>query len=55
MVQGPPQTSERQCGRGCLDGRGSVQQWRYRLHLMRIMEVSMVYNGVAVVSVFLLL
>ena len=37
------------------DGRRSAQQWRYRLHLMHIMEVSMIYNGLAVVSAFLLL
>ena len=37
------------------DGHWSAQQWRYRLHLMHIMEVSMVYSGLAVVSVFLLL
>ena len=31
------------------DGRKSAQQWRYRLHLMHTMEVSMVYSGLAVV------
>ena len=51
MVQGPPQTSERQCGRGCLDGRGSAQQ----AVPTPFKEISMVYNGLAVVSVFLLL
>ena len=52
MVQGPLQTIEGIAGE---DGRRSVQQLRYRLHLMHIMEVSMVYSGLAVVSVFLLL
>ena len=33
----------------------SAQQEWYRLHLMHIMEVSMLHSGVAVVSVFLLL
>ena len=37
------------------DGRRSAQQWQYQLHLMHIMEVSMVYSGLAAVSVFLLL
>ena len=37
------------------DGHRSAQQWRYRLHLMQIIEVSMVYNGLAVVLVYLLL
>ena len=38
------------------DSRRSAQQWQYQLHnLMHIMEVSMVYSGLAVVSVILLL
>ena len=37
------------------DGRRSAQQWQYQLHLMHIREINMVYNGLAVVSVFLLL
>ena len=52
MVHGPPLTTEGNVGE---DGHKSAQQWRYRLHLTHTMEVSMVYSGLAVVSVFLLL
>ena len=49
MVQGPPQKLQGNVGE---DSCRSTQQWWYRLHLTHIMEVSMVYSGLAVVSVF---
>ena len=32
------------------DGRKSAQQWWYRLHLMHIMEVSMVYSVLTIIA-----
>ena len=39
----------------CFRFLGGGGEGGYQLHLMHIMEVSMVYSGLAVVSVFLLL
>ena len=52
---GSRSTTKQLQGNVAKDGCRGAQQWRYRLHLMHIMEVSMVYSGLAVVSVFLLL